>query len=223
MGYRFNSGRLKAEAIAVMDIQLGARVECTDGPCGRCAEIILNPQSDKVTHLVIQENRTPHTQRLVPIDLVMDSDSKLIRLRLKRLELAEMEDFLEREHVRVEVPPAYWPGEFTMSPIYFTPTAEVSVVHLRVPPGEIALSRDLRVHAADGPIGRVDEFLVDSADDQITHLVMREGHLWSRKQVVIPVRLIVQMNKDAVYLKLNKRHLGALSAMHPRGEREEKV
>ena len=32
----------------------------------------------------------------------------------------------------------------------------------------------------------VDELLVDPENEHITHLVMREGHLWGQKDVVYP-------------------------------------
>ena len=34
----------------------------------------------------------------------------------------------------------------------------------------------------------MDEFLADPASRQITHLVLREGHLWSQKDVVVPTQ-----------------------------------
>ncbi|KPK14357.1 MAG: hypothetical protein AMK69_28870 [Nitrospira bacterium SG8_3] len=54
-------------------------------------------------------------------------------------------------------------------------------------------------------MGPVTEFLVDQTDGHITHLVLREGHMWGRKDVTIPVFQIDRIEEDAVYLKLNKR------------------
>ncbi|MCL4487699.1 MAG: PRC-barrel domain-containing protein [Chloroflexi bacterium] len=171
---------------------------------------------------MVRQKASPHVQRLVVWEQVGDSDSKTVHLRCTCRELSQMEDCVEREYVRVSMPPAYWPGGYSIEPPYFTPTTVVAVDYLRVPPGEIVWERGLRVLAVDGPVGHVDELLVDSVDGCITHLVLREGHLWGKKQVMIPVWLIDRIDQDAVYLKLSKRYLGALPTIHAQGESAEK-
>ena len=83
----------------------------------------------------------------------------------------------------------------------------------RIPPGELAIHRRARVEASDGPVGRVDEFLVDPSDGKITHLILREGHLWDQKDVTIPVSQIDHFGADTAYLKLNKDSIGKLPAI----------
>ena len=58
-----------------MKIPLNARVQCTDGPGGRVVQVIVNPITRKMTHVVVEEKkaatrRTPgtdpiHCERLV--------------------------------------------------------------------------------------------------------------------------------------------------------------
>ena len=43
-----------------MEIPLNAQVECTDGICGRTESVLVNPVTDKVTHLVVQEDKSPN-------------------------------------------------------------------------------------------------------------------------------------------------------------------
>lgn len=62
----------------------------------------------------------------------------------------------------------------------------------------------------NGRIGRVDEFLVEPTSGHITHLVLRQGHLWGQKDVTIPVAQIEKFDDDAVHLKLDKRSIEAL-------------
>jgi sporulation protein YlmC with PRC-barrel domain len=59
----------------------------------------------------------------------------------------------------------------------------------------------------------VDEFLVDPGSGQITHLALREGHLWGRRDVTIPVSAIDRIEDDIVYLKLDKAAIAALPAI----------
>jgi sporulation protein YlmC with PRC-barrel domain len=66
------------------------------------------------------------------------------------------------------------------------------------------------VEATDGHVGRVDEFVVDAGTGHITHLVLREGHLWGQKDVSISISEIGRIEADVVYLKLDKAGIDAL-------------
>ncbi len=192
-----------------MDIPVNADVECTDGPCGRSTYVILNPTTDQLTHLVVRHKQLPHAERLVPIDQVEEATPDLIRLRCTRHELGEMEPFIETEFVRVTVPE--YVGDPNMAWSYVVPkTMSRTVEHEHIPPGELAVRRGARVDATDGHIGRVDEFLVNPSNGHITHLVLREGHLWGQKDVAIPVSEIDYIEEKTVYLKLDKHSIEQL-------------
>jgi len=44
----------------------------------------------------------------------------------------------------------------------------------------------------------------------ITHLILREGHLWGQKEVTIPLNQIERIEDDTVYLKLRKEEIEKL-------------
>jgi hypothetical protein len=48
-----------------MEIPLQAQVECTDGVCGHSVYVLINSVLDQVTHLVVRENSSPHTEYIV--------------------------------------------------------------------------------------------------------------------------------------------------------------
>jgi sporulation protein YlmC with PRC-barrel domain len=115
-----------------------------------------------------------------------------------------MDEFVEREYITV------WPSST------FAPMPEPTMVTLRhehVPQGEVAIHRGARVEATDGHVGRVDEFLVDPVNERITHLVLREGHLWGKRDVTIPISQIDRIEQDVVYLKLDKHSVEQLPAV----------
>ncbi|WP_054700240.1 PRC-barrel domain-containing protein [Desulfosarcina cetonica] len=64
--------------------------------------------------------------------------------------------------------------------------------------------------ASDGKIGKVDEFLINPLNDQISHIVLREGHLWGPKDVTIPVSQIKRIDDGVVHLKMNKDTVAGL-------------
>jgi sporulation protein YlmC with PRC-barrel domain len=198
-----------------MDIPVNAEVTCVDGVCGQSTYVIINPISRQVTHVVVKGKKGLHTERVVPVDLVVDTTRDLIRLRCTTDELSRIEPFTETEYVQESMPDVgYLEGTYRVWP-YDIPelNATIAVTHERIPHGELAIHRGARVEAADGPVGRVDEFLVDPVDTHITHLVLREGHLWGQKNVTIPVSQIDRIQEDTVYLKLDKHSVEALPAI----------
>jgi sporulation protein YlmC with PRC-barrel domain len=198
-----------------MDIPVNAEVCCGDGLCGQSTYIIVNPVSQQVTHLVVKEKQAPHTERLVPVNLVKETTHDQVHLGCTQDELVRMETFIETEYIREGIPDYERYEDSYMVWPYQVPevTKTVTVRHKRVPHGELAVRRGARVRASDGRIGRVDEFLVDPEDGHITHLILREGHLWGQKDVTIPISEIERIEENTVYLKLNKRDIGKLPAI----------
>jgi hypothetical protein len=206
-----------------MDIPLNAKVHCTDGLCGHSTYIVVNPITEQVTHWVMKEKRLPHTERLVPVEFVTETTPELIRLRCSGEELEKLEPFIETEFTKVEIP-SYVGYKYVTFP-YALPAADwtteksewVTTKHEAIPPDELAVRRGAKVEATDGPVGQVDEFLVDPTTQHVTHLIMREGHIWGKRDVTIPVSQIHHFEQDAVYLKLDKEHIEALPTIPVHG------
>lgn len=195
-----------------MNISPKAEVMCVDGAFGHSEAVILNPDMEQVTHVVVAEQDFPHTKYLVPVELITESTPDQIRLRCRKSDMEKLKPFTETEMIpnrfyMYEVGPSmYWPGEAFTTPFFV-------LEHKLVPKGELEINRGSRVEASDGLVGRVDEFLVDQASEQITHLIMREGHLWGKKDVVIPVEQIDRIEGNTVYLKLDKKSIERLPAI----------
>jgi sporulation protein YlmC with PRC-barrel domain len=195
-----------------MEIPLSADVRCGGSSCGSSVAIVLNPVTEQVTHLVVKEGDHPHTQRLVPVDLVVQTTPKEIELRCSPAELSEMDPFVETEFLRTDLP-YYGTDAVVYHWAFVRPKAEgrmVLVQHERIPPGELTIRRGAPVRGTDALLGKVDEFLVDPTDSHITHLVLREGHIWGQKDVSIPVSEIDRIHEDVVYLRLSKQEVQAL-------------
>lgn len=193
-----------------MEIPTDVQVYCDGAPCGRSTYIILNPVTNQLTHLVIKQETFPSADRLVPASLIAESTPHQIVLRCSRAELSEMPHFTEAEFI---LPEGSEEDRLMMWPYAVPESAAILLEHERIPPGELAVRRGAQVEASDGHVGQVDEFLVDPETCQITHLVMREGHLWGAKDVAIPVSDIVRMDEDTVYVGLDKASIEALPAI----------
>ena len=202
-----------------MEIPLQAQVECTDGACGRSAYVLINPVIDKVTHLVVREDAS-NTEYIVPVDLMNETIANTIRLRCSKAELKKMPPFIKTTFIKEKVPNknSNYPGGLYGGEGYFylpyvtsaEETIQVPVEHKQIPGGELTVHRGTRVEATDGYVGQVDEFVIDPVNGQITHLVMREGHLWGQKDVIIPLSALGTTLNDTVFLKLDKHQIEAL-------------
>lgn len=202
-----------------MDIPIGAEVICSDGDCGRSTYIVLNPVTDRVTHFVVEESNFPNIERLVPIDEIQKSDPKTIYLRCTRSKLSKMDPFIETDFIPTDMDEYAVPFEYPYTaPLMVWPFIglpnEIATLRLeQIPLSELAVHRGANVHATDGHVGKVDEFMMDPENHHITHLVLRKGHLWGEKDITIPVSEIDRIEENDVFLKIDRSKISALPAV----------
>jgi len=202
-----------------MEIPLKAQVECTDGVCGQSVYVLINPVAEKVTHLVVMEDASPYTEYIVPVEVISATIADTIQLRCSKAELEKMDPFVQTEFVEEKMPSGGFlagNGMYGMGSFYYLPyvtsdgKAYESVRTLQIPAGELAVHRGSRIKAQDGFVGKVDEFVVNPKNGNITHLVMREGHPWGKKDVIIPLSAMGKTLDGTMFLKLNKQEIEAL-------------
>jgi sporulation protein YlmC with PRC-barrel domain len=192
-----------------MDIALDAHVDCTDGRIGRLENVILNPVSGKVTHLVVWKTDLPNTntRKLAPEHRIQDSSHDTIQLTITRAQFDELPDFIHAElFSALEV--------LQMATLVnahpSVPPTSVIVQTEAVPGGEVAVRKGTKVHASDGHVGRVDDFLIEKKDGRITHVVLREGHLWGKRDIAVPASQVDRYEDDCLHLKLDRKTIEQL-------------
>jgi len=202
----------------MIDIPLNAKVECVDGSYGESTCVIINPIKKNVTHVVVQ-GKGLHSpkEHLVSIDQVVETTSATIRLDCTRDELAAMQPFVKTHYIKSKAPvyPGYYYDVY-MRPYVTNAVMRPSYIPVEeecIPPGELAVRRGARVEATDDRVGRVGEFLVDPKSGHITHMVLKEGHLWGKKEINVPISAIENAYEDRVELKLDKQAIEALPAI----------
>jgi sporulation protein YlmC with PRC-barrel domain len=207
-------------------LDLGSAVHCADAPFGELADIVIDPTTRCVTHLVVQPHKRPDDARIVPVDLATSAGPETaITLSATVAEVNRCDRLHETAYLRLgEFPVAdpdwdvgvedmlglpYFQG-IEAQPIEADP--HVMFGYDRVPKGEVEIRRASAVTAADGAdLGRVDGFVVDD-EGHISHVVLERGHLWGRREVTIPVGAVDRVENDVVVLRLTKDEVGALPA-----------
>lgn len=213
----------------IHDLPLNVEVNCHDGSCGKSSHVIIDSLNQSITHIVVQnEEFLGSNKRLVPLEKVIATTPRSIQLNCTKEELSAMERFTEihsidarsGENVSFGLPPEHYFDEFDPYLMWRYVYDEdgitgysIPIEDERIPPGEIAIRRGASVEATDGHVGRVDEFVIDPTDGHITHLVVREGHLWNKKELTLPLSAIATMEEDIVRLKLNKKAIESFPAI----------
>ena len=201
---------------------IGGAIRCSDGPCGRLRQVVIEPIDRVLTHLVVKPEHRGREPRLVPLGIVESAPNRAAPEEIVlRCSLAEFETFeraLETHFLagasgrwdfrqeQMLTWPHYRLGLRGGAAESATDTGTRTLTRDAVPFGGIQVRRGDRVQAADGPIGRVQGLIVDRVDHQVTHVLLDESHLWDQKRVAIPIGSVIDLYdvKDGVRVNLTK-------------------
>jgi hypothetical protein len=193
-----------------MDVPVRAQVECLDGICGQATCLVINPATRFVTHVVVKDKDEPEAQYLIPFEEIKLSTPHLIQLRCTIHELRQMPRFAHITYERRVIPAVYSPDVDLATSAIIMEEAVVPIAHEQVPEGEVAVHSGAQVEATDGPIGQLDEFLLDPTTKQIDYLVFRAHHLWHHEELIVSASQIEKIKPDKVYLKSDKQTIEQL-------------
>jgi sporulation protein YlmC with PRC-barrel domain len=197
------------------DIPINAKVECTDGALGKTTNVIINPVTKKVTHIVVKDKGLPdNATRMVPFAKVAGATHAQISLSCSKADVAGMPPFIESHVIQESVSgQAYSSGTAYVSQYVYNNTAYDVLPEEQVPAGELAICSGMQVAASDGRVGKLDELVLDPESGDITHLLMRKGHLWGKKDVAVPATAIGYVDSDTVHLNVDKATVEAMPSV----------
>jgi len=173
-----------------MDVPIGAPVYCEKELWGRSTRVVLNRLTNQVTHIVVSREGLRSAGRKVPIEWLESSTPSRLVLSCSRAELVKSE---------------YVQGEYTsIGP------SKTESGHSDNALSELSVRQGAWVEAWDRYAGLVDEFLMDPRTHLVTHMVLREVHLWGNRRIVVPISAISRLEEDRVRLKLVIDSIGGL-------------
>jgi uncharacterized membrane protein/sporulation protein YlmC with PRC-barrel domain len=164
---------------------------------------------------VVKSYRPPFREVLVPLDQVEETTPSRIKLKCTRDDLNKLKPFEVEEIIRTELPGYLVWSDVSTVPVIPGYTTEpvatnITVKRQNIPQGELAVRRGARVEATDGYVGQVDELLINSNNQQVTHLVLLERHIFKNREITIPVSQIDRVYEDTIYLKLDRQSVEQL-------------
>ena len=217
-----------------MRLEFREPVRCSDAEFGELADVIIDPSTGRVTHLVVEPHHRHDLARLVALDRVQVAEagggiSLACTLdEVQGFEAVQQVEFLAPGEVPKEdpdsdvgiedvvVPPVYDGGSLDglgmgVPAIAYDPHVRLS--YDRIPKGSVELRRDSDVHSSDGErVGHVAAVDVDP-DDKIVHLVVEHRHLFSKRDVAIPPSAIARLQTDGVILQLSAEQVRELEPL----------
>ncbi len=196
-----------------MRIDIGAGVRTGDGKdAGTVHKVIIDPEQDKVTHLVVRTGLLFRRLIVVPLDKVGRANRLEVNLQVSEQELNQMPDFVHTEYaappegwvptVNYPAGSILWPGGYANVPI-------VVEQEKAVPENSVEISRGTEVFALDGKLGVVDEVVVDIGTGKVRGFVVCENEKLQRS-VFVPVTWISALGGDR--LSLNRTREEAIAS-----------
>jgi sporulation protein YlmC with PRC-barrel domain len=213
-------------------LALGAPVRCSDGELGELTDVVVDPRTDRVTHLVVAAQTGYGLARIVPIQLAAPAggEAEVVTLSCTQEEFGRLEPvatfvFLalgeapkggEDFDVGIETAFGMPSGVDEFGGYAVASTGDVGVSYDRIPKGTREIRRASPVLSSDGHrLGHVAGLLV-GPEGRITHLVLEHGHLWGRRDVTIEIGLVEQVETDSVVLSASKDDVGAMPSVRVR-------
>ena len=198
----------------MVTLVLGSAAVCSDGYRGEVRAVVLDPAAGTVTHLVVEPVGRSGLARLVPLDLV-DAAADGIRLRCTEAEfqgLAAAEETLAEFTLDYEVPVQLLPPGWRSAGGPVAEGGEIPRIPEKetidiIPPGEVEERPGGHVHATDGDIGQIRALRFDPASRQVTHVLVREGHLLARKDVAVPFSSVAGFDDDGIRLSITRQQV----------------
>jgi sporulation protein YlmC with PRC-barrel domain len=210
-----------------MRLDLGSSVQCTDAVFGELADVVVDPISRRVTHLVVEPHGHHERARLVPIDRARPAGEGLA-LDCSIADVEALEPLNESAYMRagelVVTDPDWDIGtqDVLALPVYqelngmgtaIDPDPHVMVSYDRIPKHEVEIRRSSAVISTDGHhLGHVEGFLVGSGE--AADIVLEHGHLWGRREIVIPAAAVERVQNDSITVSLTKDQVGELDVRH---------
>jgi len=83
--------------MAKYDFNIGARIHCKDGDCGKLLKVVIDPHTQRVTDLIIEKGFLLTTDRVLPVNVVEQAVGEEVSLSIPSETLSEYPEYREIE------------------------------------------------------------------------------------------------------------------------------
>lgn len=200
--------------MAKLDLHIGAQVHCKDQHCGKLAKLVVDPQTQQVTDLIVKKGLLLTQDWVLPITTVERVTEQEICLNIRNHELGDYPEYHQVE-IKEPAPDAQaYPSATTLGP-GLGAVNERAVpmirkrIHQGITGGKAVIGHDTGVENLHRTLGHVDHVVVDTETGQMTQLVLSSGGLFP-EYVVIPAEQIKDVDEQDVLVTVGSEELAAL-------------
>ena len=188
-----------------ISLNLNATIQCLDGVAGRVVGVVLHPNGNFVTQLIMRRSWLDMEERLVALRHVKQVTYQHVYLTLTKAQLGVQ-------------PARYSTTPFPLSSLLpeslpwldDLPALGDSMVftrHSAVKRGMQTVENGTAVYALDGYIGRISAYKIDSHTYEIVNVAVDSGALWWRQCIQLSPDMITCYRADGAQLRTTKRKL----------------
>lgn len=215
-----------------MQFKENAEVVTLDGQkVGKMDRVVLDPNSNELTHLVVQKGLLFTKDKVVPLDCVESATEEQVVLKEAQLDLDDFPDFEETHYVRVEdaggseegetgslsrlawyypVPGGAWWRMRNLAYPGIPKPPYVRKTEVNIPDGTVALEEGAKVVSSEGEhVGNIERVFADEEEQRVTHLLISKGMI-SKSHKLIPTMWVDSVREDEVRLSIGERFVEKL-------------
>ena len=214
-----------------MEFKQGTKVFTSDNKdVGSVDRVVLNPNSKKVTHLVIRKGFLFTEDTIVPVDMVASATEERVDLNRTSETLDNLPPYEEQHYVPLDEaearsaeyrtdlavpyywasPMAGWSGyaDYGMGLGY--PPPYLVETERNVPEDSLVITEGVPVISSDDQhVGNVERVYTDSQSKRATHFILSAGLIFKEKKV-IPLGWIHDTTDNEIHLNVNAHTLEGL-------------
>jgi sporulation protein YlmC with PRC-barrel domain len=193
-----------------------------DEKLGELENVVIDPETKEVTHLVSKKGFLFTTDKVIPIGMVSKEDEDGIYLGNFSGDEKDLPDFMQMHYVEVKqanqirsanytnmttfLPyPSLGFGTLAHFPYRGRPKSTESWIEVNIPDDTTAIQKGIEVYTFDGKhIGDVDKVFMDSFTDKVSHFVVSEGFLFKDKKLV-PILWVKEIKASRITLYVDEK------------------
>ncbi|MGE5374406.1 MAG: PRC-barrel domain-containing protein [Bacteroidota bacterium] len=216
----------------------GTSVFSSDGKeLGKINRIVLNPDTNEITHIVVQKGWLFAEDKVIPYNRVRSATGDKVVIDKSVDDFDQLPPFEETHYVGVSardaaartMPAEAYPGDVFVPGFYWYPpygyagsqasglpyyTWPRTETEQNIPANTVPLQEGAKVISADDKhIGNVDRLLVGPNSSHVTHFVIAEGLFFKDKKLV-PANWIKTVSNDEVRLNVSADILNRVPSYH---------
>jgi sporulation protein YlmC with PRC-barrel domain len=211
------------------DLHPGASVISADGhKLGTLSRFVINKNSLKLTHIVVDTGILRSGEplwkggwglshdRVLPLGVLKEATGDTLRITMAADEFKDLSvDYIQEHFEEIADAKPGWPDASDVRRLLASMPGEPGPYLLHevraIDPDEVEIKKDspvwrLNPHKKIGEVGRV---IYDGDTKKVTHLVIRRGFVFT-KDVVLPMRFVVEVVADIVRVDIDDDSLAAL-------------